>query len=279
MLQCDFVEPCSTCVLHGTTDQCEYDYVAVPRERRAGPRPSVRLFAAPNVSTAAPLLMFCSPISSAPRVSDARALRLQLEAAEKTIAAQRARLQALEERPRPTTPHSQSDSSHLDAEEDATYVEIAGVGELLQRLVLDKAHSTAVPGTSGPKLSDNLNDLLLSSGTSNHFLYALAPDGAFVNGTATSPTALETLLPKQQTITTIPALIQLFPPRDTAFDLLDQYVLMTHLRSPTNLISMADISLTSIWCITSSTALSSKPSSRLSTRAARPPSSSPTLAG
>lgn len=189
---------------------------------------------------------------------------MKLEEAEKTIAAQRARLQALEEQG--STPHSQTS---LDFEEDSTYVEIAGVGELLQRLVIDKAHSTALPGTNGPKLRENLNDLLLSAGTSTHFLYALAPDGASVNGAVTSPTALESLVPKQQTITSIPALVQLFPGRDAAFDLLEQCVMLSS--NPQNEADrrLADISPTSTWCTTSSMDRNSRPSSRPSTTAER----------
>ncbi|KAH9816479.1 hypothetical protein DFH28DRAFT_891150 [Melampsora americana] len=77
--KCDFEQPCSTCILHSTTDLCVYDKLAIPRERK----PATNRSRQPGT------------VGVSSRNSELKSLRARISEAQKRIADQEALIEQL----------------------------------------------------------------------------------------------------------------------------------------------------------------------------------------
>ncbi|MBW0511621.1 hypothetical protein O181_051336 [Austropuccinia psidii MF-1] len=255
--KCDFEQPCSTCLLHNTVDTCQYDTMAVPRERRCPIRQS------PNNSLLS-------------RANDMKNLKHRLSEAEKLIVAQQKTIDSLHANARARNalggdlghPESlQSVNESQSKQEDRDYEsgratdvgkpgQLEGLADEMTRLVIGSAiaplptpSSVEIPQVQSPvalngpsperstsgdvrQLRKNIINLLASHNNSSLEDFArtigLAPSPQLTS--TTNPIVATTILPEQETIKTVHELVALFPPsKSEAISLLETYLSFVNL--------------------------------------------------
>lgn len=249
--KCDFEQPCSTCLLHNTVDNCLYDTLAVPRERRSPTRRS--------------------QAGTSSSAGGTKTLKSRLLEAEKLIMIQQKMIDSLQA----GTMHSGSsahelphDSDHLiivpggskdpEPDDDTHRIEedskphTEGLADKMTRLVIGSAIAPApsanpevtqhpdptgaatperAPHVEAQQLQINVLALLASHDRSwTEFARGIGLAPLSSPSSTSQPVVSTTILPEKQTITNIRDLIRLFPPtKAEALALLDNYLSFVNL--------------------------------------------------
>ncbi|EGG04171.1 uncharacterized protein MELLADRAFT_89612 [Melampsora larici-populina 98AG31] len=149
--KCDFELPCSTCMLHNTTDMCAYDKLAIPRERKP----------AGNRSRQA------GTVGVSNRNSELKLLRGRFSEAQKLIADQQAIIEAQEQRLR-----SKSISGrNLDL--PRLNIEGSGQNQSNQTQTSDSSKTSDSP--TPDTLADGLTQLVIDKATKSHSKASTSP--------------------------------------------------------------------------------------------------------
>ncbi|KAA1073498.1 hypothetical protein PGT21_014974 [Puccinia graminis f. sp. tritici] len=244
--KCDFEQPCSTCMLHSTVDNCCYDTLAVPRDHRSTAR-------------------ICPSAPS--RTKQAKTLKARLAEAESMIMAQQHTIESLRAA---ANTMAQSSTSHSDLHgpndfravqddakdregDDTTGREEDGkthpedLADKMTRLVIGSAisplqlevpelpNSIATPErtTNGEaqKLQNHVRALLVSHNNGwVEFARRFGLNPSHAAPLPPPPLVSNTIIPEKETINSVHGLVSLFPPTKVeALALLENYLSFVNL--------------------------------------------------